>query len=48
MPWREKYNPMSEIENARKLFFEAVEFIDFGDFPKAELRLRDALYYTPP
>jgi protein O-GlcNAc transferase len=38
---------MSEIENAKKLFFEALEFFDSGDFQKAELRLRDALRLTP-
>ena len=38
---------MSEIENAKKLFFEALEFLDSGDFQKAELRLRDALRLTP-
>ena len=38
---------MSEIENARKLFFEALELLDSGDFHNAELRLRDALYFTP-
>jgi len=37
----------SEIENAKKLFFEALEFLDSGDFQKAELRLRDALRLTP-
>src|ERR1035438_5184862 len=38
---------MNEIENAKKLFFEALEFIESGNFQKAELRLRGALCFTP-
>jgi len=38
---------MSDIERAKKLFFEALSFIDASDFAKAESRLREALPFSP-
>ena len=38
---------MSDIEQAKKLFFEALAFIDSLDFKSAELRLREALPLSP-
>lgn len=38
---------MSDSENAKKLFFEALASIDSSDFPEAELRLREALRLAP-
>jgi predicted O-linked N-acetylglucosamine transferase (SPINDLY family) len=38
---------MSELEEAKRLFFEASAFIDASDFHNAELRLRDALGFSP-
>jgi len=38
---------MSESENAKKLFFEALALMDSSNFRDAELRLRDALRVAP-
>jgi tetratricopeptide (TPR) repeat protein/SAM-dependent methyltransferase len=38
---------MNDIEQARKLFFDALAFIDVSDFKNAELRLLEALSFTP-
>jgi tetratricopeptide (TPR) repeat protein len=38
---------MSDFENARRLFLEAVEFIDANEFQEAELRLQNALHFLP-
>src|SRR5215831_1264450 len=38
---------MSDFENARRLFLEAVEFIDANEFQLAELRLQNALHFLP-
>src|SRR5207302_3424764 len=38
---------MSDIEQAKKLFFEALAFIDSLDFKSAESRLRKALPSSP-
>src|SRR5262249_26042924 len=38
---------MSDFENARRLFLEAVEFIDANEFQQAELRLQNALHLLP-
>lgn len=38
---------MSEIEQARKHFFAALDFIDSLDFPNAEWKLREALSFSP-
>jgi predicted TPR repeat methyltransferase len=38
---------MSESENAKRLFFEALAFMDSSNFRDAELRLREALQLAP-
>ncbi len=38
---------MSNVEQARALFFEALAFLDASDFPAAEARLRQALRLSP-
>jgi predicted TPR repeat methyltransferase len=38
---------MSETENAKRLFFEALACIDSSNFGDAELRLREALQFAP-
>ena len=38
---------MSDFEKAKKLFFEALDFIDASNFTNAELRLREALQLSP-
>ena len=38
---------MSDSENAKKLFFEALALMDLSNFPDAELRLREALRLAP-
>ena len=38
---------MSNSENAKKLFFEALALMDASNFPDAELRLREALRLAP-
>jgi predicted O-linked N-acetylglucosamine transferase (SPINDLY family) len=38
---------MSDIEAAKRLFFEALSFLDARDYLGAELRLREALTFTP-
>jgi predicted TPR repeat methyltransferase len=38
---------MSETENAKRLFFEALALIDSSNFRDAELRLRNALQFAP-
>lgn len=38
---------MSDSENAKRLFFEALALMDASNFPDAELRLREALRLAP-
>src|SRR4051812_26282863 len=38
---------MSDFETAKKLFFEALDFIDSSKFQEAESRLREALQLSP-
>jgi tetratricopeptide (TPR) repeat protein len=38
---------MSDSENAKRLFFEALAFIDSSNFQDAEQRLREALQLAP-
>ena len=38
---------MSDIEQARKHFFAALDYIDSSDFKNAELQLREALSFSP-
>jgi predicted TPR repeat methyltransferase len=38
---------MSEVDQARALFFEALDFLDAADFQAAEARLRQALRLSP-
>src|ERR1017187_7217955 len=38
---------MSDIEQAKKLFFEALAFIEASDFQSAEFRLRQARQFSP-
>src|SRR5262245_59953244 len=38
---------MSDSENAKKLFFEALALMDASKFPDAEVRLREALRLAP-
>ncbi|MEP7031370.1 MAG: tetratricopeptide repeat protein [Pseudolabrys sp.] len=38
---------MTDVETAKKLFFEALDFFDDNDFLNAESRLRAALKFTP-
>src|SRR5262245_16946257 len=38
---------MSNVEQARALFFEALDFLDASDFQAAESRLRQALRLSP-
>jgi predicted TPR repeat methyltransferase len=38
---------MSDLEEARALFFEALDFLDTSDFQAAEARLRQALQLSP-
>jgi predicted TPR repeat methyltransferase len=38
---------MSDVEQARALFFEALDFLDAADFQSAEARLRQALRLSP-
>ncbi len=38
---------MSDVDEARALFFEALDFLDASDFQAAEARLRQALRLSP-
>jgi predicted TPR repeat methyltransferase len=38
---------MSDVDQARALFFEALDFLDAADFEAAEARLRRALRFSP-
>ncbi|HEY1543963.1 MAG TPA: tetratricopeptide repeat protein, partial [Xanthobacteraceae bacterium] len=38
---------MSDMEEAKRLFFEALDFLDANDYRSAELRLRDAVRFAP-
>lgn len=38
---------MSDVDQARALFFEALDFLDAANFQAAEARLRQALHFSP-